>query len=64
MLEESFAASLALPEFAAQSTRVFVDLWDLAKLYTCDRCGPLRKERLQQMNDQQKNLPAIVCNCS
>jgi radical SAM enzyme (TIGR01210 family) len=63
MLEDSFAASLALPEFATQSTRVFVDLWDLARLYTCDRCGPLRKERLQQMNDQQSSLSKVVCDC-
>jgi hypothetical protein len=63
MLEDSFTGSLALPEFAAQRTRVFVDLWDLAKFHTCDRCGPLRKERLQQMNDQQKNLDTIICDC-
>jgi len=63
MLEDSFAASLALPEFTAQNSCVFVDLWDLAKLYTCDRCGPLRKARLEQMNNQQENLAAIVCDC-
>ncbi len=63
MLEDSFAGSLALPEFAAPSTRVFVDLWDLEKLYACDRCGPVRKARLQQMNHQQINLPTVVCSC-
>lgn len=63
MLEDSFAASLALPEFTTHRTRVFVDLWDLARLYTCDRCGPLRKARLEQMNNQQMNLATIACDC-
>ena len=63
MLEDSFAAVLALPEFATHSTRVFVDLWDVEKLYTCARCGPPRKQRLTQMNHQQQLLPAISCAC-
>jgi archaeosine synthase beta-subunit len=63
MLEDSFAASLALPEYAMHSTRVFVDLWDIEKLYLCSHCGPLRKERLQGMNHQQQLLPAISCPC-
>ncbi|MBC7856944.1 MAG: radical SAM protein, partial [Pirellulaceae bacterium] len=64
MLEDSFAASLALPEFKkAHSSRIFVDLWDLENLYTCSRCGPQRKERLHQMNHQQQLLPEISCRC-
>ncbi len=63
MLEDAFAESLGLPDLEAHSTRVFVDLWDLEKLYNCPRCGPLRKERLQQMNQQQRILPEINCDC-
>ncbi len=63
MLEEAFKGSLALPEFSTHSTRVFVDLWDLEKLYSCSHCGPLRKERLRQMNDTQQLLPEIFCAC-
>lgn len=63
MLEDSFATSLALPEFKTQSSRIFVDLWDLEKLYTCPECGPLRKERLEQMNHNQQLLPEIACRC-
>lgn len=63
MLEEAFAAALALPEFQSGSTRVFVDLWDLEKLFTCPRCGPLRKQRLKTMNDEQRLLPLVNCDC-
>lgn len=63
MLESAFAASLSIPEFQRDATRVFVDLWDLERLYTCSRCGPLRKQRLKQMNDQQQLLPQIDCDC-
>jgi archaeosine synthase beta-subunit len=63
MLEETLASALALPQLSANSSRVFVDLWDLEKLYTCSHCGPLRKERLRKMNDQQQTLPAISCSC-
>lgn len=63
MLEDSFAASLALPEFNPNSSRIFVDLWDLEKLYTCSHCGPQRKERLVQMNHKQRLLPEVSCRC-
>lgn len=63
MLEETLAFALALPQLVANPSRVFVDLWDLEKLYPCSRCGPLRKERLRQMNDQQQLLPEISCSC-
>lgn len=63
MLEEAFAAALSLPELQTGFTRVFVDLWDLEKLYTCPRCGPLRKQRLKQMNDKQTLHPVTDCDC-
>lgn len=62
MLETAFASALSLPEFQRDATRVFVDLWDLERLYTCSRCGPLRRQRLKKMNDQQQLLPQIDCN--
>ncbi|MGI8978439.1 MAG: radical SAM protein [Pirellulaceae bacterium] len=64
MLEDSFAASLALPELKTpHSSRIFVDLWDLEKLYTCSHCGPQRKARLAQMNHNQQLLSEIACHC-
>jgi len=63
MLEETLDASLALPGFLSGSARVFVDLWDLERLYTCSHCGPQRQQRLQQMNDTQQPIPKISCSC-
>ena len=63
MLEETLARSLALPQAQNYSCRVFVDLWDLEKLFLCPTCGPARKARLQNMNHQQQSLPKVVCSC-
>jgi uncharacterized Fe-S cluster-containing MiaB family protein len=41
--------------------RVFVDLWDLEKFCTCASCGPVRLERLQDMNQRQTIPPALEC---
>ncbi len=46
-----------------QRGRVFVDLWDVEKLFACQRCGPARAERLRQMNHSQIVPPAIDCEC-
>lgn len=43
--------------------RVFADLWDLERIYDCPECGPLRKERLEQMNLRQEVLPPVPCTC-
>lgn len=42
--------------------RVFVDLWDLQRLATCDRCYDARRERLHRMNLDQRVAPSIVCH--
>jgi radical SAM enzyme (TIGR01210 family) len=63
MLEETLSATFRLVEFQSQSARVFVDLWDLERLSTCSRCGPLRKQRLKTMNDEQRLLPVVNCDC-
>jgi radical SAM enzyme (TIGR01210 family) len=44
--------------------RVFADLWDIEKFYCCGKCGPSRKERLNQMNLTQQDLPAVRCECN
>ena len=44
--------------------RVFVDLWDVEKLYDCSACGPRRVDRLRQMNLCQQVLPPISCSCA
>ena len=43
--------------------RVFVDLWDIEKLFDCPRCGPARADRLRQMNFAQQFLPPVRCDC-
>lgn len=44
--------------------RVFVDLWDVERLFDCPDCGPRRAERLRQMNLMQRILPPISCSCA
>lgn len=57
-LEEVFDAGLAMCR-----GRVFVDLWDIAKLVRCPRCGPKRIARLQSMNLGQQCVPHVTCDC-
>ena len=57
-LETVLAEGLAM-----RCGRVFVDLWDAERFYDCERCGPARRDRLQQMNLTQKLLPAVSCDC-
>jgi len=49
---------------ALNQGRVFADLWDLEFFSTCDNCFLKRKERLSQMNLQQKIQSDVICNCS
>ncbi|MCO6454277.1 MAG: radical SAM protein [Pirellulaceae bacterium] len=57
-LEQALADGLALGR-----GRAFVDLWDVARLVRCNRCGPARLERLRQMNLTQQVLPDVPCSC-
>ncbi len=41
--------------------RVFSDLWDIEKFYTC-ACGPSRTDRLTQMNQTQQIPPPVICD--
>jgi radical SAM enzyme (TIGR01210 family) len=43
--------------------RVFTDLWDVERLYSCARCGPARARRMQSINLTQQPQPAVVCPC-
>jgi hypothetical protein len=43
--------------------RVFADLWDLERFYSCQRCGPARTNRLRQTNWTQRNMPRVACDC-
>jgi uncharacterized Fe-S cluster-containing MiaB family protein len=58
-LEETLAKGIELAR-----GRVFVDLWDIERLFDCPKCGPQRAARLRQMNLSQKILPAIECACT
>jgi radical SAM enzyme (TIGR01210 family) len=43
--------------------RVFADLWELQRFYTCG-CSPARAERLRVMNRTQRIPPPILCDCT
>ncbi len=57
-LEEVLASGLRM-----RRGRVLVDLWDVERFATCPRCGPARRDRLQQMNLTQRLQPAVSCDC-
>jgi hypothetical protein len=48
---------------AMKRGRVFVDLWDVEKLFACQRCGPARRDRLHHMNLTQEIMPEVSCDC-
>jgi radical SAM enzyme (TIGR01210 family) len=58
-LERAMEAGLAMGK-----GRVFVDLWDIAKLARCPECRAARAERLARMNLTQTNLPPVDCVCN
>jgi hypothetical protein len=43
--------------------RVFADLWDIERFYTCT-CSPARAARLRAMNETQRIPPPVVCACA
>ena len=43
--------------------RVFADLWDVERFYSCD-CSPARKARLAEMNREQRVIDRVVCTCT
>jgi radical SAM enzyme (TIGR01210 family) len=47
---------------AGGGLRVFADLWDVERLFTC-ACSPRRAARLQRMNRGQQVEPRVTCTC-
>src|SRR5262249_48354805 len=43
--------------------RVFADLWDAEKFFSCPQCGPERVRRLHTMNLTQTIAPPVACQC-
>jgi archaeosine synthase beta-subunit len=43
--------------------RVFADLWDIQQFSACERCGPVRAQRMDTINRTQRSQPAVVCSC-
>ncbi|MFL5341162.1 MAG: radical SAM protein, partial [Gemmataceae bacterium] len=43
--------------------RVFADLWEVERFYSCRECGPARAKRLHDMNLSQRVAPAVQCAC-
>jgi hypothetical protein len=43
--------------------RVFADLWDIERFYSC-ACSPARAARLAAMNREQRMLDRITCVCT
>ena len=43
--------------------RVFVDLWDVEQFAACEACVSDRKQRLQRMNLEQRDIERVACDC-
>jgi hypothetical protein len=57
-VEEVFDRCLVL----AWPMVVMVDSWDLDRLLDCPDCGPLRRERLEQLNRSGRQEPPVICH--
>lgn len=42
---------------------VFADTWDLQQFSSCNLCFEKRKQRIEQLNLFQGNIPAVTCSC-
>jgi radical SAM enzyme (TIGR01210 family) len=58
-LERSFDAGLR--RIVPARTRLFADIWDLARLSDCGACLDARRDRLRAMNLEQHVLPRVSC---
>ena len=43
--------------------RVFADLWDVERFYTCE-CSGARADRLREMNRMQHHAEPVMCGCT
>jgi radical SAM enzyme (TIGR01210 family) len=61
-----FGRAMSAPERRAgpcgPAMRVFADLWDVERFFSC-ACSPARAARLSQMNREQRITDRIVCDC-
>jgi hypothetical protein len=48
------------PALRAPAIRVFADLWDIERLFSCE-CSPARAARLTAMNREQRITPRVSC---
>ena len=51
------------PSGPANTMRVFADLWDIERFYSC-ACSPARAARLATMNREQRIKPGVSCPCT
>jgi archaeosine synthase beta-subunit len=49
--------------FGPAGTRVFADLWDIERFYSCE-CSPARAARLAAMNREQHVPERVACVCT
>ena len=61
-LSLAFGATAASKNGPDTGTRVFADLWDLARVSTCAACCDTRRDRLHRMNLEQRVLPTVQCD--
>jgi radical SAM enzyme (TIGR01210 family) len=50
-------------ERVGPAMRVFSDLWDIGRFYSC-ACSPARAARLATMNREQRVSPGVSCSCT
>lgn len=61
-LEAVHQYGLAAVQTAAPGARIFSDVWDVERFYTCAACSPKRAARLSEMNHtQQPIFPDAPC---
>ena len=62
-MERVLEQGLKYVQTSSPMTRVFMDVWDAARFFDCETCGPARIDRIQRMNFSQRIEPAIKCHC-
>ena len=50
------------PRLTQPGVRVFADLWDIERFFTCE-CSPRRAARLRLMNREQRVPEPVACSC-
>ena len=63
VIEYGLRQRRAGPFGPADSMRVFADLWDAERFFSCD-CSPARAKRLAAMNRDQRVQEPVACTCT